>query len=165
MLFKLLVKVVAHSAITCPKSVAHQNFSFRDPLAFSNYCDKEELVVYHHLHIRVCSINEMLIFLRSLLKAERLNQVGIFIKKTESDRDMHMDKTKFSQYTLNTLLNNAIVGINASNLPKDSSYLLPKHSCLNFSDIFGFCLFNIQRSEHESSRGTKEKSWRKRRKE
>lgn len=42
--------------------------------------------MYHHLHIRVCSINEMLIFLHSLLKAERLNQVGIFINKTESDR-------------------------------------------------------------------------------
>lgn len=35
--------------------------------------------MYNHLHIRVCSINEMLIFLRSLLKAECLNQVGIFV--------------------------------------------------------------------------------------
>lgn len=62
----------------------------------------------------------MLIFLHSWLKAECLNRVGISIKKTESDRDMHMDKRKFSQCTLNTLLNNAIVGINVSNLPKDS---------------------------------------------
>lgn len=74
----------SYSAITCHKSVAHQNFSFRDPLAFSNYGYKEELVMYHHLHIRLCSIKEMLIFLHSLLKAERLNQVGIFINKPES---------------------------------------------------------------------------------
>jgi len=80
--------------------------------------------MYHHLHIRVCSINDMLIFLRSLLEAEHLNQLGIFIKKTESDRDMHMDKIKFSQYPLNTLLNNVMVGINISNLPKDSSFLI-----------------------------------------
>lgn len=80
--------------------------------------------MYHHLHIRVCSANEMLIFLHSSLKAERLNQVGIFIKKTESDSDIHMDKMELSQYTLNTLLNNAIVGINISNLPRDSSFLI-----------------------------------------
>lgn len=80
--------------------------------------------MYNHLHIRVCSINEMLIFLRSLLKAECLNQVGIFVKKTESNSDMHMDKMKFSQYTPYTLLNNAKVGINVSNLPKDSSFLI-----------------------------------------
>lgn len=89
----------------------------------SNYCSKKELVLFHHLHIRVCSVNEMLIFLCSLLKAELLNQTGIFTKKQKA-RDIHMDKMTFSQYTLNALFNNAIVGINFSNLPKDSSFLI-----------------------------------------
>lgn len=56
---------------------------------------------------------------------------------------MHMDKMKFSQLYTNALLNNAIVGINLSNLPKDSSYLLPKHTWVNFSDVFAFFLFSI----------------------
>lgn len=56
---------------------------------------------------------------------------------------MHMDKMKFSQLYTNALLNNAIVGINLSNLPKDSSYLLLKHTWVNFSDVFAFFLFSI----------------------
>lgn len=49
-----------------------------------------------------------------------------------------MDKMKFSQLYTNALLNNAIVGTNLSNLPKDSSYLLPKHTWVNFSDVVVF---------------------------